>query len=69
MLNNLIEWEKGTGLKAQFIAEKLGLTAAQYSKIKHGLQKPTVNMADKLKTEFNVKDPIKLLINSKEGGE
>lgn len=68
MLTNLIEWEKSTGLKAQYIAGKLGLTPSQYSKIKHGTNKPTVDMADKLKKEFNVTDPIELLKNQ-EGGD
>ena len=68
MLNNLIEWERQNGYKAWYVAHKLGLTPSQYSKIKHGITKPSVEIAEKLKTEFGVKDPIKLLKNQK-GGE
>lgn len=63
MLDRLIEWEKEKGYKACFVAAKLGLTPSQYSLIKHGKRKPTVEMVEKLKTEFNVKNPFKLLKN------
>jgi len=68
MLDNLIEWEKQHGYKSKYVADKLGLTPSQYSKVKHGTRKPTVEMVEKLKKEFGVKDPIKLLKNHK-GGE
>lgn len=67
MLDNLIEWEKKQGYKSCFVAEKLGLTPSQYSLIKHGKRKPTVEMVEKLKKEFGVRDPIKLLKNHKGG--
>ena len=63
MLNTLIEWEHENGYKAKYVAEKLGLTEMQYSRIKRGLQKPPLEMAEKLKSEFGVKDPFKLLKN------
>lgn len=63
MLNNLIEWEKANGYKACFIADKIGLTPSQYSKLKHGTTKPSVEVAEKFKTEFGVSDPIELLKN------
>lgn len=66
MLDNLIEWERESGYKAKFIADKLLLSESQYSKIKHGVNKPPIEMAERLKTEFGVKDPFKLL---KKGGE
>lgn len=64
MLKNLIEWERANGYKANFVAEKLGLSPSQYSLIKHGKNKPPLEMAAKLKKEFGVKDPIKLLQNT-----
>lgn len=67
MLQNLIEWEKENGYKANYVAEKLGLTPSQYSKIKHGTNKPPIEMAERLKKVFGVRDPIKLLTNDKGG--
>jgi transcriptional regulator with XRE-family HTH domain len=64
MLSNLIEWERANGYKANFVAEKLGLSPSQYSLIKHGKNKPTVGMAEKLQSEFGVDDPIELLKNT-----
>lgn len=65
MLHKLIEWENENGYKAHYVAEKLGLSDSQYSLIKHGKRKPPLEMAEKLKTEFKVRDPIKLLKNAK----
>lgn len=67
MLQNLIEWEKENGFKAKYVAEKLGLSDSQYSKIKHGTNKPPLEMVEKLHTEFKVRDPIRLLKNDKGG--
>ena len=67
MLHNLIEWELENGYKAKYVADKLGLTPSQYSKIKHGTRKPTLEIAEKLKKEFGIRDPIKLLKNDKGG--
>lgn len=64
MLTNLIEWERANGYKANFVAEKLGLTPSQYSKIKSGQIKPSIKMAELLQTEFGVEDPIEILKNT-----
>lgn len=61
MLNNLIKWEKENGYKATFIAEKLGITDSQYSKIKLGKQKPTIEIAEKLEKVFGIDDVFELL--------
>lgn len=66
MLDNLINWEREHGFKSKFVAEKLGLTPAAYTKIKRGEQRPTVEMAERLQTEFNVSDPFVLLKNYNE---
>lgn len=68
MLDNLIEWEKSHGYKACYVAQKIGLTPSQYSKMKHGRTKPTLEVVEKLTTEFKVKNPTELLKNFK-GGE
>lgn len=61
MLINLIAWEKENGYKARWVAEKLGLTEAQYSKMKSGKRKPTIEDAWKFQEEFEVDDVINLL--------
>ena len=63
MLKNLIAWEQENGYKAKFVAEKLGLTQVAYAKIKKGKQKPPLTMAEKLRTEFGIKDPFTMLKN------
>lgn len=63
MLENLSAWQKENGYKSKFVAAKLGLTESAYSKILHGAQPPTVEMAFKLREAFNVSDPLDLLKN------
>ena len=60
-LTRLIAWEKENGFKAKFVAEKLGLSASQYSQIKLGKIKPSVKVAEKLHSEFGVDDVFELL--------
>ena len=67
MLNNLIEWEKSNGFKACYVAEKLGLTPSQYSKLKHGHTRPSVEIVERLEKEFNVSNATELLKNFKGG--
>lgn len=61
MLNKLIEWERSNGYKAKFIAEKLGLSEAQYSKMKRGQLKPSLEVAERLEKEFNITNVYDLL--------
>lgn len=61
MLKNLITWQNENGLTGKFVASKLGLTQSQYSKIKLGQQKPTVEMAERLAKEFNIENVYILL--------
>lgn len=66
MRNNLVEWERKNGYKANFVADKLGLTPSQYSKLKHGKRRATIETAERLHKEFDVEDPILLLKNAKD---
>lgn len=66
MLKNLIEWERKNGYKAVYVAKRLGLTEAQYSKIKNGKQKPPLDMAYRLAVEFKIENPLNLLKDVKE---
>ena len=61
MLENLIKWEKEHGYKSKFVAEKLGISQAQYNNVKRGRRKPTIEMAYKFKEEFHVEDVFELL--------
>lgn len=65
MLDNLIKWEKENGFKAKYVAEKLGLTESQYSKLKSGKLKPSIEVAYLLHKEFGIDDVFIYLI--KEG--
>lgn len=61
MLKNLIIWEKESGYRPSFVAEKLGLNPSHYSLIKSGKRKPSIKMARKLQEEFKVKNVFELL--------
>ncbi len=63
MLNNLIAWEIANGYKSKYVAKRLGLTDAQYSRIKHGYQKPPLEVAERFIKEFAVDDVFTLLKN------
>ena len=59
-LTRLIEWEKENGYKAKFVAEKLNVSPSQYSQIKLGKIRPSVEFAALLQSKFGV-DPFTLL--------
>jgi len=61
MLVNLINWEKENGYKAKYVAQKLGISDSQYSKIKLGKQQPTIEIAKKFCDIFGVDDVFELL--------
>ena len=65
VLDKLIEWENRSGYKAKYIAKKLGLSEPQYSKLKRGKIKPTIEVAYLLHQEFKVDDAITLLRKEK----
>lgn len=62
MLKNLIIWEKENGYKSKFVAEKLGISQAQYTNMKKGRRKPSIEIAHKFQQEFNIKDVFELLM-------
>ena len=67
MLQRLIDWEKANGYKGTFVARKLNLTAVQYSRLKTGRSKPTIEVLEKLHRNFRIpyEDAIKLLKEDK----
>lgn len=67
MLQRLIDWEKANGYKGVFVARKLGLTNVQYSRLKMGRTKPTIEVLEKLHRLFRIpyEDAIKLLKEDK----
>lgn len=63
MLKNLIKWEFAHGYKAKFVAAKVGLDESQYSKLKAGKLKPSLEVAQKFQSEFNIDNVYDLLKN------
>lgn len=61
MLKKLIIWERENGYKAKYVAEKIGLSESQYSKLKSGKLKPSLEVAERLEKEFNIKNVYELL--------
>jgi transcriptional regulator with XRE-family HTH domain len=66
MLVKLINWEKENGYKAKYVAEKLGLSETQYSRIKQGHTKPSIEVAEKLEKVFKIRNVYDLLKNYEE---
>ena len=61
MRTKLINWEKEHGYKARFVARKIGLSDAQWSRIKLGKQAPTLEQAERFQKEFDIEDVFDLL--------
>ena len=65
---NLIAWEKQNGFKAKCVAEKLGITEAQYSRIKSGKRDPSMIVVDRFFMVFGdtegADDIYKLFVKS-----
>lgn len=57
----LIMWEKKSGLKGKFIAEKIGVSDSAWSRIKNGKQTPTLEQIEKLRSEFGLENILDLL--------
>jgi len=57
----LIMWEKQSGLKGSFIAEKIGVSDSTWSKIKSGKQNPTIEQVEKLREVFGLENILDLL--------
>lgn len=57
----IIKWEKQNGLKGKYVAERIGISDVQWSKIKSGKQRPTYDQIMKLKEEFGLENILELL--------
>lgn len=57
----LIVWEKESGLKGSYIAEKIGISDSAWSKIKSGKQNPTLEQIEKLREVFGLENILDLL--------
>ena len=58
---NLIKFRVDNGLKAKFIAEKVGVSRVKYSNIENGRTKPSIEFASKFQEAFGVEDIFELL--------
>lgn len=65
---NLIAWEEQNGFKAKYVAKKLGITDAQYSRIKNGKGDPSMKIVDRFFMVFGetegADDIYKLFVKS-----
>lgn len=59
-LNRLIDWENENGYKAKFVAQKLGLNPSQWSQIKLGKIRPSVEVVERFQKEFGVENVFDL---------
>ena len=63
----LVMWEKTHGFKANYVAEKIGISPSAWSKIKAGKQNPTPEQIEMFRNEFGVENALDLFLN--QGGK
>lgn len=49
---NLEKWQDENGYRSNYVAKKLGITGATWSRIKKGVQSPSVAVMDNFATHF-----------------
>ena len=60
MRANLEKWQEETGYRSNFIAEKLNITGASWSRLKQGTQNPSIDLMTRFNEAFPDTDVFEL---------